>query len=378
MAMSTGIDTYIIKVASLCNLNCSYCYYYNGADTSYKGRPKLMSSDIIQTAVGKIIAHTQKHNIAMVDLTLHGGEPLLMEKSFFLDMMHEFDRIDRAGIATRRKCQTNAVLIDEEWIDLFTRWNILLGVSMDGPKVVHDKFRVDHAGKGSYEKTVRGLRLALANETEGLKTSVISVINPEHSGADMFHHLRSLGVKKMDFLLPESNYAYPPQGYTPLGDCTPYGDFLIEVFDAWITEDDPEVTVRLLDRIIRSVLSYEVKSDVVGGAPIRVGVIETDGALEPTDNIKVCADRITDLGLNIFHNTFDELYYHPFFKHFIELAQNIPQDCSGCKYIKQCAGGRISTRFSKEKQFANRTIYCNDLYKVYDYVKKRISDMMDE
>lgn len=118
--MSTGIDTYIIKAASICNLNCSYCYYYNGADNSYLGRPKLLSHEIARLMVDKIIAHTAKHSITHIDLTLHGGEPLLVGKEAFVEMMYEFDRIDQSGVATRRKIQTNAVLLDDTWIELLT------------------------------------------------------------------------------------------------------------------------------------------------------------------------------------------------------------------------------------------------------------------
>lgn len=369
MNMATGIDTYIVKVASLCNLNCSYCYYYNGADNSYRGRPKLMSPEITEVMTDKIITHAHNHGLSDVDITLHGGEPLLIDKQSFVRMMREFDRIDQAGVTTRRKCQTNAVLLDPEWIDLLTEWRIWLGISMDGPKAAHDEFRVDHAGRGSYDHTVRGLQLALANEPNGLRTSVISVINPKHAGASMYRHLRSLGVKRMDFLLPESNYAYPPPDYEPLGPATAYGDFLIDVFDAWIAEDDPEVLVRLLDRIIRSCLGKDVQSDVIGGAPVRVAVIETDGSVEPTDNFKACADGMTNLGLNIRHNDFDDLYNHDFFKHCIEAMQHIPSDCSGCAYLKWCAGGRITHRYSAAEQFAKRTIYCKDLYKLYTHVQ---------
>lgn len=376
--MATGIDTYIIKVASFCNLNCSYCYYFNGADRSFRGRPKIISPEILREMTDKIIVHAHEHGLRRVDLTLHGGEPLLISRDRFVHMMREFDRIDEAGIETRRKCQTNAVMLDGEWANLFTAWNILLGISIDGPREAHDEFRVDHAGNGSYDRTVRGLRQALEREPDGLRTSVLCFINPKYSGAAMYRHLRELGATRMDFLLPESNYAYPPPGYQPLGPATPYGDYLIEVFDAWIAENDPTVHVRLLDRIVRSVLGQPVNSDVISAAPVRVAVIETDGSIEPTDNFKACADRMTDLGLNIATNDFDDLYHHPFFKHCLEGLQSIPAECTGCRYRQVCGGGRITTRYSLDAQFANRTIYCNDLYRLYDHVRARVRSMLGD
>src|SRR5690606_26143147 len=105
-------------------------------------------------------------------------KPLLLSKARFVEMMHEFDRVDAAGIKTRRKCQTNAVLLNDEWVRLLTQWRIQLGISLDGPKLVHDMYRVDHAGRGSYDGAVRGLQRALAAEADGLRTSVLCFINP--------------------------------------------------------------------------------------------------------------------------------------------------------------------------------------------------------
>ncbi len=379
--MPTGINTYIIKLASICNLNCSYCYYFNGADNSYRGRPKLISQEIIRLMVDKIIAHTSKHGITNIDLSLHGGEPLLIDKESFVEMMYEFNRIDQAGVTTRRKIQTNAVLLDDIWIKLLTEWNIRLGVSMDGPKEVHDEFRVDHAGRGSYDRTIRNLKMALANEAEGLRTSVLSVINPAHSGTEMYHHLRALGVKKMDFLLPENNYAHPPMNFVPLGEATPFGDFLLDVLDAWLTEDNPEVKVRILDEVISSFMINDVMSDAIGTAPVRVAVIETDGSLEPTDNFKACSNNMTNLGLSIFEHDFDDLYYHKFFEHCIDAAQYTPTPCQTCEYLDICGGGRITTRYSEdhgeEGAFRNRTIYCHDLLKVFGHVGRLVNEVLE-
>jgi uncharacterized protein len=371
-----GIDTYIIKTSSVCNLNCSYCYYYNGADTSYRERPSLMGASVSETAVDRIIEHASARGLTDIDLTLHGGEPLIMGKKRFVELMERFDRIDEAGIATRRKCQTNGVLLDQRWVELLAERHILLGVSMDGPKEVHDEFRVDHSGHGSYERCVRGLELALA--TPGLATSVISVVNPNHSGAAMYEHFRGLGVKKFDFLIPEANYAHPPEWYEPLGQATPVGDFLIEVFDAWMAEDDPEVLVRILDRVVRSMLGGEARSDVIGTAPVQVAVLESDGSIEPTDNYKICEDRMTDLGLDVFANTFDDLFEHPFFDNCVRAAEMLPTACESCRYRDLCGGGGMSTRYSHEDGFARRTIYCHDLIKLYDHVEGVVSAAMPE
>lgn len=373
----TGIDTYILKVASVCNLNCTYCYYFNGADTSWRERRSMMSHATVKRIVDQLIPHARAHGIDAVDLVVHGGEPFIMKKDRFLAMMREFDRIEEAGISVRRKGQTNGVLLDDEWVDILARENFHLGVSIDGPKDVNDAYRVDHSGHGSYDRAIAGLKLALSREASGLDPSVISVINPDYSGSRMYEHLRSLGVKRMDFLLPESNYAHPPDGYQPLGPMTPYGDFLREVADAWFAEDDPDVFVRLVGRISEALLGGDVRSDVIGTAPVRVAVIETDGALEPTDNYKACEDRMTDLGLNIWGNTFDDLYGHEFFRYCTAAGELVPSACGGCKYVSLCGGGRMTTRYSREEGFQRRSIYCNDLYTLYKHLEHKLQHLLE-
>ncbi len=369
----TGIDTFIFKTASICNLNCTYCYYFNGADNSWRSRQSLMSAATIRVAVDRIISHARQHRLAGVDLVLHGGEPLIMGKQRFAAMMRQFDRIDDAGIATRRKGQSNGVLLDDEWIHLLAAEEFHLGISLDGPKEINDRLRVDHSGRGSYGRAVHGLELALAKDGQGLHTSVLAVIDPTQSGAAMYHHLRALGVDRMDFLLPESNYAHPPDGYAPLGMATPYADYLISVAEAWLAEDNPRVTVRLLSRILEHFLGGDGHSDMLGTAPVRVAVIETDGAIEPTDNYKACRDGMTDLGLDVRHHGFEDLYRHPFFRHCIEAGSLIPAACAGCRHLDLCGGGRMTHRFSEEEGFGRRSIYCRDLMKLYDHLARYVA-----
>ncbi|PGV62046.1 hypothetical protein COD94_18420 [Bacillus cereus] len=364
------IDTFIMKTAAICNLNCTYCYYFNGVDTSYIGKQKIMDRSIIVQMVDKIISHVTEHNLKNIDITLHGGEPLLMKKDLFKFAMDEIDRIDRVGTDVRRKIQTNGVLIDQDWLKMFSEYKVYLGISLDGPKEVNDQNRVDLSNKGTYDKTIKGLKSALSHTS--LHTSVISVINPEYSGSEMYYHLRDLGVTKMDFLLPEGNYENLPFGYQLAKTDTPFADFLIDVFNAWIQEDNPDVTVRILDRMLRSIFGGDAKSDSFGNSPIRVAVIETNGSIEPTDNFKMCEDGMTNMGLSICNNSFNDLLNHEFYQNILIENNVIPKDCEGCNLINKCAGGRLSTRYSKEFQFDKKTVHCSDTFKIFNYIEEYI------
>lgn len=368
MASATGIDTYIIKTVEWCNLNCSYCYFYNGQDTSFKGRPRFLDRATIAALVPKIIAHSNRHGIDRVDLTLHGGEPLLQPKAEYLWMMSQFDRIDDAGIRTNRKCTTNGVLLDSEWATLLAERNVSLGVSIDGPESIHDACRVDLAGRGSYSRAVRGLQTALRFQDQGLRVGTISVLNPTLDGTTTYAHLRSLGVEKINIILPEANYVQPLEI-----ESSKYGALLSQLFDAWVAENNPNVHVKLFEDTIRAVAGLPSASDQFGFAPVRVAVIETDGSVQPTDNFRACADGISELGVNIRRNDLDDLYFHEFFQLCIDQQKFIPSECGGCRFVDICGGGRITNRYSAEDGFARKSVHCDALYSMYSHVSETLA-----
>ncbi|OJF10840.1 radical SAM protein [Couchioplanes caeruleus] len=367
-----GIDTYIIKTVSWCNLNCSYCYYYNGADTSFMNRPKYMDRSVVEAAIPKMIDHCLRRGVDNIEITFHGGEPLLQPKEDCRWMMEQFDRVDQAGIRTLRKMQTNGVMFDDGWGELLSQWRTRLGFSIDGPKIAHDRFRVDHAGKGSYDRAVRGLQKALTWADKGLQVGVVSVVDPTLSGDVAYKHLRELGVGNLNFLLPEGNYAHPPYEFTFDNPETPYGRFFAEIFDAWVAENNDEVRIRYFVEIMKGMLGQAPSTDQVGNAPVQVAVIETDGSIEPTDNFKSCTDRLTDLGLSIFHNSFDDLYEHEFFQYCTDTSSILPNECQACPFLDSCGAGRISTRYSEEDGFSRKTIYCADLLYLYRHVQNTL------
>ena len=369
----SGIDTYIIKTVEWCNLNCTYCYFYHGQDTSFEARPRFLPRAAVDALVPKIIDHSRRHGVRTVHLTLHGGEPLLQKKDDFVWTMERFDEIDAAGIKTLRKVTTNGVLLDDEWAELLTRYRLKVGVSIDGPRELHDSARVDFASRGSYDRAVRGLQTALRwQHSHGLHVGTITVLNPSLGGGETYRHLRSLGVRILNILLPEANYVTP----LPVQerDGSSYGTLLTEFFDAWVEEGDPTVKVRLLSDVVKAVAGQPAISDQFGYAPVRVAVLETDGSLQPTDNFRACADGMSELGVNVYRDRIDDLYYNDFFRLCIDVAAFVPDECSGCRFVDICGGGRITTRYSVEDGFSRKTVHCDALYSLFTHVDRVLRD----
>ena len=151
--------TFLCKIASRCNLDCDYCYMYHMPDQSWRKQPKRMAPQVIKQTAKRIREHVQAHNLPEVDITMHGGEPLLVGEKylrFFLETMQEeislFSHI-LFGV------QTNATLLTPEIVDLFVEKGVTVGISLDGPEHVNDRHRLTLAGKSSYRSVVEGIDL---------------------------------------------------------------------------------------------------------------------------------------------------------------------------------------------------------------------------
>ena len=152
-------DTLIFKIASRCNLNCSYCYVYNQGDSTWKQRPKLMSDELFMAGLQRLYDHAQSRSLQRVNVGFHGGEPTLIG-SRRLDSWCQYT-LDRFGTSTqvRFMIQTNGTLLDDSWARLFDKFRFNVGVSIDGTSDNHDKNRVDHRGLGSYQRVISGIEI---------------------------------------------------------------------------------------------------------------------------------------------------------------------------------------------------------------------------
>ena len=367
--MTTIIRSLIVKVAERCNLNCSYCYMYNLGDQSYLARPKFMSGGIYTAMLQRIGEYCAKKDRDPIDLTFHGGEPLLIGKKRFEAMVIQARETLGDALASIQ-VQTNATLIDHEWARLFYDLGIAVGVSMDGPEDVHDSERVDHQGRGSHAKVLQGLEHL---QKYDLASYVLCVVNPRHSGLSAYRHFRDLGIDNINFLLPDINLDTRDTWY---GDCgeTPVANYLIPIFDAWFSEDDPNVRLKIFRQLIGKILGRNVYgTDSFGNPPIRYLIIESDGTIQPLDVLRACDPGLIDTKLNIAQHGFDDLHLGP--KQFHELYENGSppcQTCQACPEFNICGGGYLPHRFSKANGFDNPSAWCEDIKAIVSHIRERL------
>src|SRR4051812_37419704 len=137
----------VLKIAQRCNLNCTYCYVYNRGDDSWKSRPAIVSNAVVEMLGTRIAEQSSTYGLDKFVVEFHGGEPLLLGKRRFDDLAVRLRRAS-AGVQLVYKLQTNGLLMDEDWLEVFARHQVSFGISLDGPPVLADRFRVMRRGGG--------------------------------------------------------------------------------------------------------------------------------------------------------------------------------------------------------------------------------------
>ncbi|URM88973.1 radical SAM protein [Streptomyces sp. MRC013] len=254
----------VFKVVQRCNLDCSYCYVYNRGDDSWRTRPTYVSEKVVRALGRRIAEHCGRHALKGFTVELHGGEPLLLGKDRMRRVLDTL-RSECASVSLHFAMQTNGLLLDEEWLDLFGDYGVSFGISLDGPPEIADRYRTKRGGGGSTRellRTIAGLRKTRGAVFDELFGGCLAVIDPSCDGAGLVDWFVENGFGTFDFLLPDGNRANPPHGWT--GSSAPYRRFLIEAFDRWYTLGDRAPRIRTFEQMMMGRMGRKVRLDALG------------------------------------------------------------------------------------------------------------------
>jgi uncharacterized protein len=363
------ISAIILKLASRCNLNCSYCYLYNHEDKTYLEKPKLISDRVYDATLDRISSYCSHLGAdASMSVVFHGGEPTMIGHRRF-DELATRARQRLGPQLSALAMQTNGVLISDEWAETLKRHGVHVGVSLDGDADVHDAARVDHRGRGSHARTIRGIDIL---KRHGIAPRILCVVNPGSSGAATYRHIRTLGCESMDFLLPDVSHDNKEKFYGSYG-ATPVADFLIGAFDAWFEEDDGNVRIRLFWDLIKSLLGGARSSDAFGNPLMAYLIVDTDGAVEALDALRVCASALSQSGLNVISDELFDLHRGlPLVQKAVDQGFELPTACRRCPEREICGGGYLPHRYSHARQFDNPSVWCADIQKLLEHIRAHV------
>lgn len=354
----------ILKVSERCNINCTYCYVFNlGNDLAINSKP-IISHKIIEDLRGFFERACQEYKIETVQVDFHGGEPLMMGKERFDNACKELISGDYNGARLNLACQANAILIDNEWIDIFSKYNISVGISIDGPKHINDRHRLDRKGRSTYEGTVKGLEMLQVAWKAGRlidEPGILCVANPSVKGAEIYRHFVDvLKCKKFDFLIPDESHdtCTDPDGLA---------DFYCSALDEFFLDADKEVYVRYFHTHIQSMLSSEF-NPVMGvskaGNDTLAFTVSSDGELYVDDTLRATNDPIfTPIG-NIQHLILSDTLASWQMTKYMAVNSQLPTVCGDCVWQKVCGGGRHIQRYSTADDFNRETVFCPSVRKI--------------
>ncbi|WP_084515310.1 FxsB family cyclophane-forming radical SAM/SPASM peptide maturase [Nocardia acidivorans] len=370
-------NEFIVKVHGHCNLACDYCYVYEMADQSWRAKPKGMSRSIFRESCEMIKDHAVGYALPAVNLVLHGGEPLLVgtaELEYFARTAREL--LDPV-VRLRLGLQTNGVLIDEDVLRICERWNIKIGVSLDGGAPEHDRHRVDPAGRGSHARVVAGLEQLLNPRHRDRFSGLLCTVDVNNDPIRTYESMLLFEPPLVDFTLPHGNWTTPPPERGLDQTRTPYGDWLIAVFDRWYDAPERETGVRLFGDIVDLLLGGRATSELLGLGPIRLAVVETDGSLEQADDLKSAFDgaaRIPERGEG---NPLDMAMWEPSVMARQIGSTALSATCLECRVQNVCGGGNYAHRFRAGEGFRNPSVYCADLQKLITHIESRVRTELD-
>jgi uncharacterized protein len=367
--------TVIAKVSERCNLACPYCYYFFMGDESFATRPAQMNEAAIEQTVQALSDFIDHCHPRVIDFTFHGGEPMLLKPSRF-DLLC---RLLRERIAPRVKLnlgiQTNGALMTEEWIGLFSRHGVNVGVSIDGPPVYQDKARPTVQGKPSSGLVLDSVRqLQRAAEAGRIRPpGSLTVLDRTHDlDAVLDYLVHTGGFRSLSFLLPDSASGDPDFDDAA---ADAYGDLLCRLFDQAMA--DPDLHIREVAEVLKH---FQVKRAVPDPAfQLRTGaahlitsaivVMHSDATISVDDSlIPTGAWRRSSPVLALDEYAIVDLFSHPAYGEIIQAMQDLPPACADCRWKALCRGGRLEDRPQHREGFRSRSVYCSGLKRFYAHV----------
>ena len=349
-----AFSSMVKPLGSACNLNCRYCYYLDKAPTIYNDHQPVMTFEVLEEYIHQYI---EGNEVPEVTFVWHGGEPLMAGLEFYKKAVL-FQRKHASGKIIVNSLQTNGILLNADWARFFHDNRFLIGISIDGPRDIHDTYRVNKAGRPSFDKAIAAVNLMKQYGVEFNTLSVVTNLS-EGRGAEVYKFLKSIGSRFMQFLPAVEHqlvggdhikaiivkpgtqgFVMAPWSVSALG----YGKFLADIFDVWVINDVGKYFVQTFDMTLAQWVGAKpglcVYSETCGDALI----VEHNGDVYSCDHFVYPEFKLG----NILETDLISLYHSPKqFQFGINKRNALPRYCQRCKYYFACRGECPKHRFLK-------------------------------
>ena len=371
MNAPSGLDTVLVKTASRCNFDCSYCYVYRGPDTTWRLQPKRMPRDTLKVVRERIVEQAGRQEAGFA-IVLHGGEPLLLGFHGLAALLGGL-RTDLPPERYPISIQTNGALLSDLLLDLLAETRTSVSVSIDGPPEANDLARLDRRGRSTYASTMRGLHLLASHSERGfLFAGTLSVIQPSVAPERVYRFLKTVRTPSMDFLLQDGNHDRLPPGKACF-DSTEYGAWLIGLLDSYLADPSP-VPVRIFDDMIKLCLGGMSRKEGQGMEQYGILIIETDGEIRKNDTLRASfdgADRFS-ARWNVVDTSLADVLASPEYIAYTGMQPPTCAQCRRCSLLSVCGGGMPLYRWDSARGYDNPSVYCRDHAAVIRHAVRRL------
>lgn len=346
---------------AICNLDCEYCFFLS-KELLYPGSRFRMAEDLHEIYIQQLLeAHNQASEVVVA---WQGGEPTVMGLDFFRRSIELQRKHRRPGQRILNTLQTNGTLLDADWASFLKEHEFLVGISIDGPRDMHDRYRVDKGGRPTFDRVVRGLEHLRRFGVDWNVLSCVHAANGDH-GTKVYRFLRDeLGAQFIQFIpVVERTHAElqsedigtgadstTKELYTKVGDAVSsrsvlpeqYGRFLIDVFEEWVRRDIGTVYVQMFDTALAH------WSGLQGGLCVHDETCGAQLALEHTGDLYSCDHFVEPRFLlgNIKQTHMLKLISSPQQHEFgLDKRKSLTRYCRDCTVRFACNGGCPKDRF---------------------------------
>lgn len=329
-----SLSSVLVKPAGPdCNLACRYCFYRDKSGIFPQTAVHRMSEAVLEAIVRQLLSQ----KTAEVSIGWQGGEPTLAGLDFFRKAV-EFEKTYGVGKRVGNGLQTNGLLLDRDWARFLREYRFLVGLSLDGPRDCHDRYRIRAGGRPTWAETVDRAKLLL---DEGVEVNALAVVNDVtvRRPAEIYAFLKDLGLSHMQFIPCLETDPADPSSAAPFSSSgEAYGDFLIAVFDLWRNDfrnGKPTAFVRFFDSLFFLYAGLAPPDCTLLPECGTYVVVEHDGSVYACDFF---VEEPWRLG-NIRTGRLEHMLNSARQTEFGRRKADLPEDCRLCEWRLLCRGG---------------------------------------
>ena len=340
----------LVKPASAdCNLRCEYCFYLDRCLLYPTAKQHRMSPEVLECMVRSFMETEQAH----YGFSWQGGEPTLMTSDFFTQVTSLQERYCPPGARVSNGLQTNATLIDDVLTEHLADYNFLVGVSLDGPATLHNRYRRYLSGKGSHADVIKGIDCLKRHKVEFNTLTLVTQANVKRP-AQIYRYLRDeVGsffhqyIECVEFDDSGNLMPFAIKGKE-------WSDFLCGIYDEWRKRDIGRVSVRLFDSILTMMVDGIANVCAIGRDCRHYFVVEYNGDVYPCDFF---VEKDLKLG-NVMESSWESMLASPVYKAFGSRKAQWHADCEACPYLGYCAGCCPKNRPDKGWRPKTKSVLC--------------------